>query len=251
MQYLFSTVLAVFLTMVLVKPVLSVPLAHIQAQLSMKGQALGSTLADQQVFLEAWEDGAKIRADLLDAKGIPTRSAIVRKDLGRLYLIEHEDQGYQERPYPPPSGLIDYGQIPVLSVLIRLGLFKNGNVRLQESGGTRLINNYRCTGYKLEVTEGRNTLSAEIWASPQINADKLFGLESAVIVSLAPQAYQRLVRDVLASYTDIEGFPLEADVKASATRLAGGSFSWELLYYDRTKAPLGAYEPPANYLSKR
>jgi hypothetical protein len=222
-------------------------LAHIRAQLSIKGQALGRTLADQQLLLEAWEDGAKIRADLLDAKGIPTRSAIVRKDLGRLYLIEHKDQSYQERPYPPPPGLIDYGQIPVLSVLIRMVLFKNGNVSLQESGNTRLIKNYRCTGYRLEVVEGRNTLSAEIWASPQIDADKLLGLEPAAIVSLAPQAYQRLVRDVLAAYSEIEGFPVEAGVQASATQFAGGSFRWELLSYDRTKAPLGAYEPPANY----
>ena len=228
----------------------SAPLAHIQARVVLEGQALGRSLANQEIFLGAWEDGSKIRADLLNPEGAPTRSAIVRKDLGKLYLIEHKDQAYQEMAYPPPPDVIDYGKIPVLSTLLRFGLFKKATVTLQEVSGTQLIKNYRCSGYKMDIAEGRNKINAEIWANTQITADKLFGLEPAVIVSLAPKDYQGLVRQVLEVYTKIEGFPVEASMKASATRLAGGSLGWELISYDRTKAPLGAYDPPKGYAVK-
>jgi hypothetical protein len=224
--------------------------AHIQAHVTLSGQALGRTLANQDLLLEAWEEGAKIRADLLDSDGVPTRSAIVRKDLGKLYLIEHKGQTFQEMAYPPPPNAIDYSKIPTLSTILRFGLFKNAAVTLQETDNTRLIRNYRCTGYTMDVVEGRNKSNAAIWASTQVSADKLLGLEPEVIVRLAPQAYQRLVRDILASYTEIEGFPIEASVELGAVRLAGGSFRWELLMYDRTRAPLGAYDPPKGYAAE-
>lgn len=228
----------------------SAPLAHIQARVVLEGQALGRSLANQEIILEAWEDGSKIRADLLNSEGAPTRSAIVRKDLGKLYLVEHKGQTFQEMAYPPPPNAIDYAKIPTLSTILRFGLFKNATVTLQKTGNTRLIRNYRCTGYTMEVAEGRNKANAEIWASTQVSADKLFGLEPAVIVSLAPKDYQGLVRQALEAYTKIEGFPVKASMKASATRLAEGSLDWELISYDRTKAPLGAYDPPKGYAVK-
>ena len=226
----------------------SAPLAHIQARIVLEGQALGRSLANQEVHLEAWEEGSRIRADLLNAEGAQTRSAIVRKDLGKLFLITHKDQTYREMAYPPPSDAIDYGKIPVLSTLLRFGPFKKADVTLQEMSGTQRINNYRCSGYTMDIGERGNKIHSEIWASTQIDADKLFGLEPQVIVNLAPKEYQGLVRRTLEAYETIGGFPVKADMKASVVRLAEGSLEWELLSYDRTKAPLGAYEQPKGYV---
>lgn len=247
MRRLFLAILGFFLILSSSTLARSAPLAHIQGLIALEGKALGRSLAHQELIMEAWEEGSKARADLLDPEGVPTRSAIVRKDLGRIYLIEHKDRSYREIPYPFPPDLIDYGKIPVLSALIRLGVFKNASVKTQELKGTRLIANYRCSGTRIDVADRAGRIEAEIWASPQIDADKLFGLEPSGIVQLAPEPYRGLVRKVLEAYTEIEGFPVEADVQANAARIANGSFHWELIGYDRTKAPVGSYDTPKNY----
>jgi len=52
-------VFIVFLTTVVPSLGLCASPAHIQAHVTLNGQALGRTLADQDLLLEAWEEGAK------------------------------------------------------------------------------------------------------------------------------------------------------------------------------------------------
>ncbi|MCR4396266.1 MAG: hypothetical protein NUW07_05990 [Candidatus Saccharicenans sp.] len=159
-----------------------------------------------------------------------------------IYLISHRTKSYLEiKPPADFSSLLPPELAPMAQALEQMTM----SVRPTEE--TRVVNNIKCQGYRLEMTMMMYPIEMNIWASEELPVNLKKFLETVwpeinkLEFKVSSQAYSELAK--------IKGLWIASETRAQMTGVEVTSRS-EVSEISKKTPPKGIYTLPANYRKK-
>ena len=210
-----------------------VVLQHHQDGFSMMGQTQAPT--DEEHV--TWIGDKKLRMD----QG--SSSTIVKTDVGKMMLIDHDDKTYTEVDLPVDlAALMPPGMAEQMMAMLKF------DVTVTASDETKKVGEWNAKRYDLKMTSAMMSLETVIWASTEtpIDDEAFFDLFS-VVMSLQPG-----MDSMLEQMREIDGYVVSQEAIMSMKMMGETTIgsSDVVKSIEKADAPAGTYEPPAGYVKE-
>lgn len=180
------------------------------------------------------------------------QSAIIRLDRQKIYFIDHAGRTYTEMPMDMDL-LMDEatrGEDMTAEEMQQFKEMARGMMKMtfsvKETGKTKKIGKWRCSGYVQTVQTMMGNITSEIWATRDIKIDyDRYATFSAATMAMQPGMQQSL-EQTMAELKKIRGVPV---FSSTTTQMMGATMttSQELLDIREKNPPKGCYDLPAGY----
>ena len=205
-------------------------------------QVMGQTQPAQEVMQETWIADNMLRSD---SDG---QSVIVRLDKKVMYLVDHEEQSYNELPLDMgqllgEAGMSDEEKQQMMQ--FAQGMMKM-TITVKETGEKKKIGAWDCRKYLQTMQTMMGPVESEIWTTQDIKIDyDLFTKLSAAGLMMMP-GMQETVQEAMQELGKIKGVPVMSTTSSS---MMGASIktTQELIECKDKKATAGSFDPPKGY----
>jgi len=197
---------------------------------------LGQSIPAKETIIEEWvSDNFYLR------KG-ESISYLLDLRKNNLYLILHRTKSYIETTLP-----VDFVSLLPPDLLQMSQALQQMTVSVSATGETKVINNIKCQGYKLEMIIMMYPIEMNIWASEELPVDLKTYLERIQPEILKMQF--QTSNQVASEFQKIKGLWIAYETKA---QIMGGEVNSraEIVEISKKPAPDGIYALPAGYNRK-
>jgi len=165
---------------------------------------------------------------------------IVRYDLKKIYVVNHENKSYSETPIP-----IDFDALLDDQAKQMMGMFQ-ASATVTDTGETQKIKNWNCKKYILEINMGmmgmQMPMKLTIWTSKDVGIDlKLYQKLYGEVMAANP-----MFKDILDEFKKLEGFPIRTEMSMSMMG-AEMKYNEEVVSIEKKSVPAGTYDIPEGY----
>ncbi len=196
--------------------------------------AMGQDQPPQDHEQTIWMGEGRLRMDQ------KTHSSIVRVDLSKLFMLNHDDKTYYEIDLP-----IDLDKLLPPGAGSHVMDMMKMKVSITPSDETRKVGPWQARRYDLEMSSAMMNMRTVIWASQDVEVDsETYRGLSAEMMKMQPGMHELIEKMSL-----VEGFIVAQEGRMTMPMLGDtevGS-SETLLSVEEARAPSGTYETPADY----
>ncbi len=169
-----------------------------------------------------------------------TKSTIVRFDLKKIYIIEHDKKQYAEIDLP-----VDFEKIlpPQAKQMMQM---MNVTAKVTPTQETQTINEWNCTKYLVEIAISMMgmdmPMKMEMWVTKDtgINLDQ-YAQFYAEMISIQP-----MFKDFAQEFQKIDGYPVKTEMTMSMMGTETRSLE-EVISVEELDAPAGIYDIPEGF----
>ena len=196
---------------------------------------MGQTQPEKDEEGVTWMSEEKMREDEGTSK-----STIVRFDLKKIYVIEHDKKEYAEINLP-----IDFEQI-LPPEAKQMAQMMQVTAKVTETEETQKIKDWDCKKYLVEISlsmMGMNMpMKMEMWATKDLDIDlDLYEKFYTEILALQP-----MFKGFIEEFKKIEGYPVVTDMTMNMMGSEMKSHE-EVVSVEKKDAPDGTYDIPGGY----
>ncbi|MBC7362357.1 MAG: hypothetical protein H5U06_08765 [Candidatus Aminicenantes bacterium] len=198
--------------------------------------AYGQVIPARETYAEQWvSDDFYLVSD-----GVLSYLFDLKKNL--LYLILHRTKSYIE--VAPP---VDYASLLPEELSQMAQSLQQMTLTVTPTGETKIINNIKCQGYRLEMTMMMYPIEMKIWASEElpVNLKKFLEKVQPEIIKMQLRATGPAVAEI----QKIKGLWIAYDTKAQMMGMEVTSRA-EVVELSQKPASKGIYSVPAGYVKK-
>ncbi|MDI6698324.1 MAG: hypothetical protein QME85_05240 [Candidatus Saccharicenans sp.] len=161
---------------------------------------------------------------------------------GLVYLISHRTKSYLE--IKPP---VHYASLLPAELATMARALEQMTISVQPTGETRVINNIKCQGYRLEMTMMMYPVEITIWASEElpVNLKKFLEIIWPEFIKLELKASSQMVAEI----SKIHGLWISQESKAQVMGTEVKSRA-EVVEISKKSPPRNIYALPQGYRKK-
>jgi hypothetical protein len=166
---------------------------------------------------------------------------IVDLDKKMAYMVNHVDKSYVEMPMPIDLVKILPPEAQAMAPMMQM------SATVAETGETKKIGQWTCTGYDATLTVMGMAMKMRIWASTGVPGN--LSEFAAKLMPVFMQGTMRLNEASVKEFSKIKGFQVATEVTGDimGAKLRSTTEAVEIV---EKAAPAGTYEPPAGYTKK-
>jgi len=166
---------------------------------------------------------------------------IVDLDKKMAYMVNHVDKSYVEMPMPIDLVKILPPEAQAMAPMMQM------SATVAETGETKKIGQWACTGYDATLTVMGMAMKMRIWASTAVPGN--LSEFAAKLMPVFMQGTMRLNEASVKEFSKIKGFQVATEVTGDimGAKLRSTTEAVEIV---EKAAPAGTYAPPAGYTKK-
>ncbi|MCP2520741.1 DUF4412 domain-containing protein [SCandidatus Aminicenantes bacterium Aminicenantia_JdfR_composite] len=192
---------------------------------------MGKTHPAEDLVITQWLSKDKFRNDEGNKK-----SYIVRLDINKLYILNHEKKTYSVVDLP-----IDFSKILPPQAQQMMQMMKM-SATVTDTGETRKIGKWNCRKYIVNLQGGMMNTNMEIWTTKDVKINyEAYEKFSESIMGLNP-----MFKNIVDEFKKIKGLPI---YRASTISIMGSNIksTEEVTEITEKSPPKGIYELPVGY----
>jgi len=170
-------------------------------------------------------------------------SVIVRLDLKKMYILNHDAQEANELDLPIDlNALLPPGMGEQMMQMMKF------EAEVKATGETKRIGEWNCTGYTVSMKSPMVTIESTYWASSDVD----FDLERFRSLYKEMVALQPGMSEVMDEFAKIDGFVIEQESVTKMAKIGDTTvgMNQKTISIDEVDAAAGSYDKPTNYTDK-
>ncbi len=192
---------------------------------------MGKTHPAEDVIITQWLSKDKFRNDEGNKE-----SFIVRLDINKMYIINHDEKTYSVIDLP-----IDYNKILPPEAQQMMQMMK-ANATVTDTGETRKIGKWNCRKYTMNLQGGMMNTNMEIWTTKDVKINyETYEKSTESIMGL-----NLMFKNILDEFKKIKGLPIYI-VSNSSVMGSNIKSTEEVIEITEKSPPKGHYELPTGY----